>query len=196
MQTASIVRIANPSDEPELLHLFRLMHAEGGMRRLDIDCVRATFARAFNRQGGILAVIGSPGQIRAMQYLLISRYYYTTEHHIQELWNWVHPDHRKTDYCKLLIEHAKKCSDEISVEMGVKVPLIMGVMTPKRMAAKVRRYRMEFGMPVGAFFLYNAVWVTKDDLAEEDIWRVPSVSRVLLRRIEKVEKKERIRARV
>lgn len=181
MKTESKVRLAQPSDEPELLQLFRMMHAEGGMRPLDIDCVRETFARAFDRKGGILSVIGSPGHIRAMQYLLITRMYYTRENHLEELWNWVHPEHRHSDYSKLMIDHAKSCSDQLSASMGDKVPLIMGVLTNQRMAAKVRLYRKFFGVPVGAFFVHNSTWVSKQEPAEEDFWRLPKLATALYR---------------
>lgn len=199
MQTQSRIRLAQPSDEPELLHLFRLMHAEGGMRRLDIERVREIFARAFDRKGGILAVIGAPGHIRAMMYLLITQHFYTSDSHIEELWNWVHPDHRQSDYSKLMIEYAKKCSDEISAGSvaagGDKVPLIMGVLTNKRMAAKVRLYRRFFGMPYGAYFLHNAPWVSKDDLCEEDFWRMPSLVNRFFKREQRKDAREKIKAR-
>lgn len=183
--TASKIRLAQPSDEPELLHLFKMMHAEGGLRPLDIDCVRDIFARAFNRKGGILSVIGAPGNIRAMQYLLITRAYYTQQNHIEELFNWVHPDHRKSDYSKLMITHAKKCSDDLSEIMGAKIPLMMGVLTNKRMSAKVRLYRLFFGMPVGAYFVHNATWVAAQDATEVDFWRVPNLAKLLRRTEEK-----------
>lgn len=195
-QTQSNIRLAQATDEPELLALFCMMHAEGGMRPLDIDCVRELFARAFDRKGGILAVIGAPGHVRAMMYLLITRYYYTRENHIEELFNWVHPNHRNSDYGKLMIEYAKKCSDEISQDAGRKIPLLMGVLTNKRMAAKVRLYRRFFGMPYGAFFIHNAPWVSRDDVSAEDYWRVPSVTNVLFRRAERRERKDKLRARV
>lgn len=187
--THSKVRLAQPSDEPELLRLFKLMHAEGGMRPLDLDCVRETFAKAFDRKGGILGVIGAPGHIRAFQFLMITRWYYTRENHLEELWNWVHPDHRNSDYSKLLIEHAKRCSDEISASMKEKVPLLMGVLTNKRMAAKVRLYRRFFGIPVGAFFVHNATWISKPDVCEEDFWRVPALAKWMRRRSTQDEKR-------
>lgn len=188
-KTASKVRLATPADEPELLRLFKIMHAEGGMRPLDIDCVRETFARAFDRKGGILAVIGAPGHIRAFQYLLITRFYYTRESHIEDLWNWVHPDHRNSDYSKLLVEHAKKCSDEISAEMGQKVPLLMGVFTNKRMTAKVRLYRRFFGVPIGAFFVHNVTWISQPEASEIDWWKVPSIAKWVDRRVKNDEKR-------
>lgn len=194
MQTQSKVRLAHPSDEPEIIHLVRLMHSEGGMRRLDTDSVREMLARAFDRKGGILAVIGAPGHIRAMQFLLITRFWYTRESHIEELFNWVHPEHRNSDYSKLLIDHAKKCSDDISSKAGEKIPLIMGVLTNKRMAAKVRLYRRFFGIPHGAFFIHNAPWVSKEDMCEEDFWRVPSIANLFFKREQRREVKQRVRA--
>lgn len=188
--TDSKVRLAHSSDEPELLRLFKMMHEEGGMRPLDIDCVRETFAKAFDRKGGIMAVIGAPNHIRAFQFLLITRWYYTREHHLEELWNWVHPEHRNSDYSKLLVDHAKKCSDELSAEMGVKVPLLMGVLTNRRMEAKVRLYRRFFGVPVGAFFVHNPTWVTKPEVSEEDFWRTSRLAELLRQRNERAEKRQ------
>lgn len=190
--TQSKIRLATPADEPELLQLTRLMHAENGMFPLDIDRVRETFARAFDRRGGIFAVIGAPGHIRAMLFVMIARSWYTNENHIEETFCWVHPDHRHSDYSKLLIDYAKKCSDEISessvAQGGGKIPLIMGVLTNKRMSAKVRLYRRFFGIPAGAVFVHNADWVGKNDVCEEDFWRVPSLAKMFFKRTERADR--------
>lgn len=179
--TGSKVRLARSSDEPEILHLLKLMHAEGGLRPLDVECAREEFANAFESKGGVLAVIGAPGHVRAMLYLKITRDWYTRDNHLQELFCWVHPDHRNSDYHKLLIEYAKWCSDDISSSMGKKVPLFMSVLTNRRMTAKVRLYRRFFGWPVGAFFVHNATWATKDDVSEEDFWHLPAIAKKLFR---------------
>ena len=196
MKTKSTIRLAQPSDEPEILALLHLMWQENGWRPLDIDCARNVFARAFDRRGGILAVIGVPGHIRAMMYLLITSAWYTRENHLQELFCWVHPDHRNSDYAKTLIEYAKQCSDELSENLGHKVPLMMGVLTNRRMSAKVRLYRRFFGMPAGALFLHNAPWVSRDEVAEEDIWRLPSLRKLLLKSADRIDHKDKPRARV
>jgi hypothetical protein len=185
-ETSSPIRIASAADEPEILQLLKMMWKEGGWRPLDIDCARAMFARAFDRKGGILAVIGGPGQIRAMMFLLIARAWYTSENHLEELFCYVHPNHRKSDYHKIMIEYAKACSDELSKDAGRKIPLLMGVLTSKRMSAKVRLYRRFFGIPVGAFFMHNAPWVDKTDLSEEDFWRTPNLLGPLLRRMDRI----------
>jgi hypothetical protein len=168
-----------------------MMHAECGFRPLDIECARATFARAFDRKGGILAVIGAPGNIRAMLCLQITHAWYTKDNHIEELFCWVHPEHRHSDYGKLLGDYAKKCSDEISAAAGIKVPLVMGVLTNVRVAAKVRLYQRLFGRPAGATFVYNAPWVNQDELSEDDYWKVPSLRRLFLKHT-----KPRAKARV
>ena len=191
-KTQSNIRLAQPSDEAEIIRLIGLMHAEGGWQPLDVDAVRETLARAFDRKGGILVVIGAPGHIRAMMFVLITRWWFTRHNHLEELFNWVHPDHRNSDYAKLLIEYAKAASDELSESMGRKVPLMMGVLTNRRMSAKVRLYRRFFGWPVGAFFLHNAAWVNRDEITEEDIWRIPSVMKFFQR----AERKDKPRARV
>lgn len=194
-QTQSTVRLAQPTDEPELLHLLRLMHAEGGMRRLDVDQARGMFARAFDRKGGVFAVIGAPGHIRAMMFLLITNYWYTHDLHLEEMFNWVHPEHRRSDYSRLMIDYAKKWSDDLSKQYGEKIPLVMGVLTNRRMSAKVRLYRRFFGMPYGAFFVHNAPWVSREDVSEEDIWRMPSVVKAFFKREQRHEAKEKARIR-
>lgn len=160
------VRIATAEDEPEILRLLHLMHAEGGMLPLDEQCARETFSRAFNRQGGIIGVIGSKNDIRAMIYLLITRFWYTRENHLEELFNYVRPDARKTDYAKTLIRFARKCADEI------KIPLVIGVLTNRALAEKVRLYRHVLGFPAGAFFVHGAEWVNAQPQNEE-FWRAP-----------------------
>ena len=187
--TLSKTRIASPSDESELLRLVVLMHAESGWAPLDLDCVRETLAKAWERRGGIITVIGPPGSIRAMMYVWITRPWFSYSNHLEELFCWVHPEHRRSDYSKLLIEEAKKYSDQISAQSGQKVPLLMGVLTNKRMAAKVRLYRLFFGMPVGAFFMHNATWVSKDEVCEEDFWRLPALARQLYRRTQVPDKR-------
>jgi len=195
IQTNSSIRIAQPSDEPEVIRLVQMMHAESGWLPLDVDCVRETLALAFEKKGGILAVIGAPGHIRAMIYIRISHWWFTHNCHLEELFCWVHPDHRKSDYARLLSEYAKSCSDELSRDMGHKVPLTMGVLTNRRMAAKVRLYRRFFGIPAGAFFLHNAEWVNKDDVCEEDFWRVPKIANLFFKRAERNESRDKPRAR-
>src|SRR5215468_4312514 len=117
-KTASTIRLATASDESEIISLLHIMWKESGWRPLDVDCARELFARAFEKKGGILAVIGLPRHIRAMMYLQIACAWYSREPHLEEAFCFVHPDHRQSDYHRLLVEYAKKCSDDLSEDYG------------------------------------------------------------------------------
>lgn len=165
------VRIATKDDEEEIIRLLHIMHAEGGLLPLDEDEARKTFNHAFMKRGGMIGVIGDPGDIQAMIYLLISRFWYTKENHLEELFNFVRPDVRKSDHAKHLIEFAKRCSEEI------KIPLVIGVLTNTRMEGKVRLYRRVLGIPAGAFFVHNAHWVNTTP-SSENFWHAPFPNRI------------------
>lgn len=162
-----VVRIAGLDDEPEIMLLLNQMHAEGGIMPLDMQEASAMFHRAFNRQGGILGVIGEPGDIKGMIYLLISRFWYTKNYHLEELFNFVRPDMRKSkeNFAHRLIEFAKECA----VEIGL--PLTIGVLTNQRMEGKVRLYQRSLGVPAGAWFVYNSRWQNEEPNAQ--FWKEP-----------------------
>lgn len=148
-----LVRLATIEDEPEILRLLQMLHAEGGMLPLDVDRAREMFARAFERRGGIIGVIGTPGSLRAMICLYMGQYWYTKESHLEEVMNFVSPEHRQSTYAKDLLCFARDCAEKMHI------PLVIGVLTNMRMEAKIRLYRRIFGMPFGAFFVYGAKWV-------------------------------------
>lgn len=164
--TEEKVRIATRDDTPELINLLHMMHAESGLMPLDEQCAAEFFERAFSKKGGIIGVIGDSGDIRAAMYLLLTRFWYTREHHLEECFNFVRHDMRKTDYARKLLAFAKECSDTI------KIPLVIGVLTNQRMEGKVRLYRRSLGIPAGAFFVYRANWSMVEP-SSEDFWRAP-----------------------
>lgn len=160
------VRVAAFEDEPEIIRLLHVMHSENGMMPLDEGCASEFFARAFQKKGGIIGVIGAPGDIKAMIYLLITNFWYTRTHHLEECFNFVRPDVRKSTYAQDLIGFAKSSADTLHL------PLVIGVLANNRMEGKVRLYRRQLGHPAGAFFVYNANW-TEGDPTREDFWRDP-----------------------
>lgn len=163
------VRIASLQDEDEIMRLLGQMHAEGGILPLDEMEARNTFRLAFNRQGGILGVIGDPGDIKAMIFLLISKFWYTKHHHLEELFNFVRPDVRKSkeNYAPRLIEFAKQCSNEIVI------PMTIGILTNQRMEGKVRLYRRCLGVPAGAWFVHFPEGMGWQNEANEEFWKEP-----------------------
>jgi GNAT superfamily N-acetyltransferase len=161
------VREATVADEPEIIRLLHLMHAEGGLVSLDVGRAREMFARAFTKQGGIIGVIGPPDDIQGMIYLLITRFWYSADFHLEELFCFVRADHRRSGHSKTLIAFAKTCAEKLGI------PLAIGVMTNARMAAKVRLYRRMLGPPTGAYFVFNSGWCAAEPPAE-DFWKEPS----------------------
>lgn len=146
--TESIVRVAQPSEEQDVMRLCRSLHEENGIFDIDEDMVRAMLLRAFNRQGGIIGVIGEPGHLEAAIYMLLSHHWYSREPHLEELFNYVVPEFRKTSHAKSLIAFAKRCSEEMNLK------LVIGVVSNIRTEAKVRLYQRQLGTPAGAFFVF------------------------------------------
>ena len=66
------VRIAQVDDEPELVRLAELAAAEDGQGSFNIDKVRSVFGLHFCKAGGIIGVIGAPGQ-KLMAFTQIGR---------------------------------------------------------------------------------------------------------------------------
>lgn len=160
------VRIATPADLPELMRLLRLMHAEGGLFPLDEGRAKAMFELTFDRKGGIIGVLGEPGKLAGFIGLLITSFWYTRSSHLEEVFNFIDPDHRKSNHARTLIDFAKSCADEIGI------PLVIGVMTNRRVVEKVRLYRRALGFPAGAYFVYGGKWVS--DMTENpEFWRTP-----------------------
>jgi GNAT superfamily N-acetyltransferase len=180
------VRIATREDEHEIIQLLHVMHFDNGMMPLDEQCASEFFSRAFNKTGGIIGVIGQHGDIRAMIYLLLTRFWYTSTMHMEECFNFVRPDMRKSDYARTLINFAQKCADEI------KIPLIIGVLTNNRMEGKVRLYRRALGIPSGAFFVYGANWSVCDP-SSEDFWRSPFPERKKTQTLGQVRAREKLK---
>ena len=144
------VRIAQPADEDEVMAMCRRLWSENGIFSFDDEKVRKLLHRCFNKEGTIVGVIGEPGHIEASTCLGIGDFYYTGDWHLEEFWNFVDVEYRRSKNADALIEFGKKCSDS----MGI--PFFTGIITAKQMAGKVRLYRRRLGHPIGAYFMYGA----------------------------------------
>ena len=65
---------------------------------------------------------------------------------------FVHPDFRsaKGGRAAKLCKFAKETADRMEM------PLMIGVLSNSRTAAKIRMYERQFGSPTGVYFLYKA----------------------------------------
>ncbi len=143
------VRIAGKNDEEELMEICRRLHAENGMFPMNQNKVRDVLRKAFNREGGILGVIGDPGKIEGAIYMMVSTFWYSDECHLEELFSYVLPEYRRSRNALELVEFGKWCSDQ----SGFK--LLIGIQSNERTAAKIRLYHRKLGDPIGAFFLHK-----------------------------------------
>lgn len=160
-----LVRIATPADEDEVMAMCRALHDENGLFSLNEDKIRAYLRKCYDRKGAIVGVIGPRGKIEASTCLLISEMYYTDEWHLAELWNHVGESYRQSDNIDALIEFGKRCSDEIGI------PYVTAIISNRRVAGKIRKYRMRLGYPAGALFVYNGKWRDGVAPSEEDFIR-------------------------
>jgi hypothetical protein len=149
------VRFALPSDEDEIFALLAMAHAEIGIFKVNRDKVRAVVRSATARQNGIIGVIEKDSRIVGTVGLSMGdAYWYTTDQMLFEIWNFVHPEFRRSNFAKVLIDFTKKCSDWFCAH-GTHVPLFSGVVSNKQTEQKCILYRRRGLKPVGQFYIYN-----------------------------------------
>jgi hypothetical protein len=149
MLVTSPVRKAVLADMPELMEMCRALSAENAMFKMNEDKVADMLKRAFDGKGAIIGALGPKGKIEGAIYMYISQMWYSDEYFLEELWNHVLPQYRKSNNAKDLISFAKRCSSELGI------PLVIGVVSNIRTRAKVGLYTRQLSDPVGAYFAYN-----------------------------------------
>jgi ribosomal protein S18 acetylase RimI-like enzyme len=152
----SLVRPAKPTDHQEVWRLFLQGHRENGIFKLCPEKVDFFLQRALQPSlipetdtgpRGQIVVIGPPGALEAVCFVIIGEFWYSKDKHIEELLVYVDPEARNSGHAKALIEWMKKTADAL----GVRV--LSGIMSNTRTEAKVRLYKRH--MPcIGSFFLY------------------------------------------
>lgn len=143
------VRMADLSDEPELMRLTRLACEEDAQHSYSPQKVNAFLHLHFNKQGGIVGVIGDKDEeIRGYLLMMITEVWYSSDYHVQELSLFVSPPHRRSNYAKQLMSFAKRTSDALNLDLTI------GVLSNHRTLPKVRLYQRQFPQK-GAFFVYH-----------------------------------------
>lgn len=98
---------------------------------------------------GFIGVIGPVGALEGCIMLTVGSVWYSEEFSLDEHFNFVDPVHRQSDHAKALISFAKHCSDKVGIK------LVIGILSTKRTAAKVRLYERQL-TPCGSFFIHPA----------------------------------------
>lgn len=146
------VRLAEIADETSVVSMIREIHAEVGLFKMDPLAVHGMIRRGVTRQQAVLGVIGDIGDIRAAVLMTIERMWYASIQDglfLNEIFLFVAPEHRKTEYARRLMEFSKECADNLGM------PLIIGTASNVRTEAKIRLYRRVFRDKIGESFMYR-----------------------------------------
>lgn len=98
---------------------------------------------------GFIGVIGPIGSLEGCIMLTVGSMWYSDDFTLDEHLNFVDPLHRSSNHAKSLIEFAKSCAEKVGIR------LVIGVLSTKRTAAKVRLYQRQL-TPAGCFFVHPA----------------------------------------
>lgn len=143
------VRLAEPEDFPSLMELCKQACTEESPYTFCEEKVYWMLRRHFDKQGGVIAVIGEKGEpLKGYLFMIVDGIWFSLDSQLLELSLYIHPDHRKSSYAKQLMAFSKQASD------GLQLNLTIGVFSTVRTDAKVRLYKRQF-TPVGAFFKYT-----------------------------------------
>lgn len=142
------VRVAAPEDEGGIMDLCRLLHAENGLFPLDETLVRNLVRTVLHDKQGFIGVIGPKDRLEGSILIRLSTMWYSTSPVLEEYWNFVHPDHRKSERAKFMVNFAKSCA----TKMGI--PLLIGVVSNQRTRAKCRLYNRMLPK-AGEFYLFK-----------------------------------------
>lgn len=153
------VRVAGPDDYQETCRLLMLAQAENAIfkpnpAKVDFYIRRFLWARNLPDHDtgprGCFGVIGPPHALEGVCMLALGCFWYTDQVHLEEYLVFVDPNYRKGDarHGLALVNWAKAQVHKTSL------PVICGILSNNRTAAKVRLYRRHLS-EVGAYFFYD-----------------------------------------
>lgn len=146
------VRIGTPSDLFGVMELAKLALEENDLVSVNQEKLLHEVWPALCLENSIFGVIGPPGgQIEAGILLRIAHAWYSSTPVLEERIIFVHPDFRsaKGGRAAKLCKFAKETADRMEM------PLMIGVLSNDKTAAKIKMHERHFGVPAGVFFLYN-----------------------------------------
>lgn len=145
------IRVVTHGDERKLYSFIEAGHHESAIFPMSCYKVNQLIDAAINRTHPIvIGVIDSPtkDEFAASICMVYEQPWYSDEWALNELWNNVRPDYRRSNYAKDLIHFGKWVSETANKTLQ------MGIITTERMEAKIRLYRRQM-QQTGAYFIYN-----------------------------------------
>ena len=158
MNNPSIVRKATPDDRAGIWELFDMVHEENAILSQSKPKINWLLDRILhperipdwdNGTRGFIGVIGEVGKLEGLILLCLGMLWYSDDIILEEYVNFVHPEHRNSNHAKTLISYARHLADNTGI------PLMIGVVSNHRTAAKIRLYKRQLP-EAGSYFLYNA----------------------------------------
>lgn len=153
------VRMAKYGDEVKMFDAIVAGHADNGLWVLSplkiLKLIQNAVRSDKTAQEPVVGIIeNEDGDIGAMTCFQLETFWYTDEWHISELFNWVHPDHRASKHAQELMSFQRDFADKMSELTGHKIALITGVMSVKRLEAKMNLFARKYPQ-IGALYAYN-----------------------------------------
>lgn len=150
------VRVASRKDEDRVFALMHMAHKENSQASINNQKVWDKIRLATRRKGAVIGVIDGPHGLEGLICLTLAQWWYTDDWMVEEIVNFVHPDHRRSNHAKDLLEFSKWFTEQMEL------PLLVGVLSTIKTEAKVRLYGRRL-QNVGAVFCHNM----KGDTAHE-----------------------------
>jgi hypothetical protein len=147
------IRFGRPEDLDAIYDFLLMLDIENSVFDLSENKARESISTCLDPKRGVVGIIDRGNGIEACVGLRASQMWYSEEWFFDELWNYVHPDYRKVrvadvGHAERLIEFSKWAS------LNLGIPLVMGIVTKNKLAAKVRLYQRH--MPqIGAYFVWG-----------------------------------------
>lgn len=149
MLITSPVTKAKPSDKEAVVDICREDYLENGQFSLSPTKLEKMVSGILDDGKGIIGLIRRNDVIEAVMLMQISQFWYTEDWCIEEVLNFVRPAFRRSTNAKDMIQFAKRCSDELGI------PLVIGVVSNERTAAKIALYERQLGKSCGGYFIYS-----------------------------------------
>jgi len=156
----SVIRLIKAGDELAVFDTIVLGHGDNGLWPLSgqkiIKLIDAAVSPNTPERGykPTIGIIDGPNGIEAMTCLQLDQMWYTESWYLSEMFNFVHPDYRRSKHVQALMAFQRQFADNMSKAIGSRVTLITGVMTKKRLEAKMHLFGRRYPQ-IGAIFAYN-----------------------------------------
>jgi len=153
------VTLATPADFHELFDVCMENYRENGIYSLNHEKVASWILMGCNQDNSVIGIVRGEHRIEAAIALYLSNMWYSDDRYIEEIFNFVRPEFRTTTHAQHLIRFAKWFAESL------KLPLLIGIMTTTRLAAKERLYARQLPK-IGALYLHGLPYV-EEQIAED-----------------------------